>query len=611
MSFLFPLFLLGGAAVAIPIALHLLRREVAPEVPFSAVRLLRRSPLEQTRRRRLRDRLLLLARAAALLLLAAAFARPYVADAGSPAPLHVVAIDRSYSMGFPGHFERALSLARQAIDEAPAGRRVAVLAFDDRADVLAPPGSAGVASAALRDVRPGFGGTRYAPMIARAAELAEHGPATLVVVTDLQRAGWEGEDPAELPAEFTVQVRDAGAAASNVAVVDVRRDARTLVASIRNAGTEPVSGAARARVDGAVVSTAPYRIAPGSTIDVPFAFQPPPRGALAVEIDDAAGFGADDVRHVLLDPEERTRVLVAGDGDRSGFYAGRALAAAEGPPAFQVAAGTAASLGARPGEEAAPGAVVLLSTRGMDRRAREWLVSFVADGGGLLVAGAPQVDPSVLAAVMQWPDFAAAERGREPTAVAATDLRHPIFRPFGPLAANLGQIRFGNAWIVRGEGWDVVARFTDGSPALLERRHGRGHVLVFASDLDRQWNDFPLHPGFVPFLVESVRHVARAADGRRDFLVAQAPPGVPARPGVYAAGPSKRQISVNVDPREGTTGRMTIDAFTSMIRTRPASSPARAARRAEAAEARQNLWWYGVMMMLVVLAAESVAGRGR
>ena len=58
MSFLYPVFLAGAAAIAIPIVLHLLRRDLAPEVPFSAVRLLRNSPIERSKRRRLRDLLL-------------------------------------------------------------------------------------------------------------------------------------------------------------------------------------------------------------------------------------------------------------------------------------------------------------------------------------------------------------------------------------------------------------------------------------------------------------------------------------------------------------------------------------------------------------------------
>jgi len=73
-----PLFLLGSLAVAIPIALHLLRQRADPVQPFSAVQLLQHSRVEQARRRRLRDVLLFALRAAALIVLAVAFARPYL-----------------------------------------------------------------------------------------------------------------------------------------------------------------------------------------------------------------------------------------------------------------------------------------------------------------------------------------------------------------------------------------------------------------------------------------------------------------------------------------------------------------------------------------------------
>ena len=79
MSFLNPLYLVGAALIALPIVLHLLRRDVAPPVPFTAVRLLRKTAVDRSRRHRLRDLLLLAARVCALLLLAASFARPYLA----------------------------------------------------------------------------------------------------------------------------------------------------------------------------------------------------------------------------------------------------------------------------------------------------------------------------------------------------------------------------------------------------------------------------------------------------------------------------------------------------------------------------------------------------
>ncbi|MEO8078447.1 MAG: BatA domain-containing protein, partial [Acidobacteriota bacterium] len=169
MSFLSPAFLLGALAIAVPVVLHFLRRDVAPDVPFAAVRLLRPSPVERSRRRRLRDLLLLAARVAALLLLALAFARPYIVGAAaSSSGIRIVAIDRSFSMGAPGRFAHAVDLARRALDEARPGERVALVAFDDRADVIAGPGPAAEVRAALNGLQPGFGGTRFGPLFAKA-----------------------------------------------------------------------------------------------------------------------------------------------------------------------------------------------------------------------------------------------------------------------------------------------------------------------------------------------------------------------------------------------------------------------------------------------------------
>src|SRR5262249_38272095 len=100
LSFLYPAFLAGALAAAVPILLHLPRRESAPLQAFTAVRFLRREPIERTRRRRLIDLLLLALRVAALVLLAFAFARPYLASgsASGGEPLTVVALDISFSM---------------------------------------------------------------------------------------------------------------------------------------------------------------------------------------------------------------------------------------------------------------------------------------------------------------------------------------------------------------------------------------------------------------------------------------------------------------------------------------------------------------------------------
>ena len=160
----------------LPIVLHLLRRDVAPEVPFTAVRLLRRSPIERTRRRRLRDLLLLAARVAALTAARSAFARP-VFHAGRAASTSPHRRHRSFVQhGSAGTFARALAQAREAVGQAGDWRTVAVIAFDDRADVVAQPGPAGDARAALDGLNAGFGATRFAPGCRQSARSGRRRP---------------------------------------------------------------------------------------------------------------------------------------------------------------------------------------------------------------------------------------------------------------------------------------------------------------------------------------------------------------------------------------------------------------------------------------------------
>jgi hypothetical protein len=610
-SFLFPAFLVAALAVALPIALHLLRRDVAPDMPFTAVRLLKKSPVERSRRRRLRDILLLAARVAALMLLALAFARPFAPESGSAMmPLRVVAIDRSFSMGAPGVFERARNLARAAVDEAAFGERVALIAFDERADVLAPPGSQADARAAIGTLRPSAGGTRFAAALAKASELASGGPARVIVVSDLQRAGWEGESRIRVPAAVQIDVRDAGAPAANVAIADARFTENGLVTTIRNAAPDERKGAVVLRHEGREAARASYDLDAGSSADVSLRWKAEP-GGVVLAIEDPDGFPADNTRHLIAGAASAPGVLVVTSGGRSGFFLQRALDAAGSPDVDtfraelvtpgQIAGGRAESI-------ARHRAVVLLSTRGLDRPAREAIAAFVKDGGGVFIAASPDVDPEVVASMFGWNAGAFVPAGDvKPATLAATDMRHPILRPFGGLAANLGSVRVTRAWRVDAKGWHVAARFDHGAPALLDRSHGAGRIVLFASDLDRRWNDFPVHPAFVPFVLESVRHVASRAVEADIFTVGRVPPGIQSDPGLHRLE-SGRVVAVNVDTRESGIAVMTAEEFTAMVEP-VEQAPVNRTVRAEQIEARQSLWQYGLLLMLGALVVESFVGR--
>jgi hypothetical protein len=610
MSFLTPLYLLGAALIALPIVLHLLRRDVAPPVPFTAVHLLRQTTVDRSRRHRLRDLLLLAMRVAALLLLAASFGRPYRAAAVATSRRTIIAIDRSFSMASPARIARARELARQAIDESR-GDRLVVVAFDDRADVLSS-GSAAEARAAVATIAPGYGATRYAAALDKAAELlAADDAGRVVVVSDLQRGGFD-QAGAALPEGIDLVVRDVGGSAANLSVSNAAIVRRQVVVSVRNAGAQPAASDVQVTADDRALPSRHVTVPAGETVDVAFEAGAEVGRARAVLTSDTSdGYAADNERFALREGRALPRVLVVSgaSGSADGFYLTRALLAEgdEGPD-FDVKTVTGQAFSALGAERLRDESVVaILSTHGLERRAGEALRTYLKNGGGVLIAAADDVDAAVLSTLLDWTPPLVPKDLRHAGVLAATDLRHPVMRPFDAVAANFGQIAFDRAWQIDARhGWRVVARYTRGEAALAERTGGAGRVLLFTSDLDHRWNDFPVHASFVPFVHEAARYLGARAPVVSSFFVADAPAGAAARPGF--AQRDGRAIVVNVDPRESRVDRVTPAEFQSLVtRTTSAARP-RAERLATQTESQQNYWRYGLMLMLAALVVEAFVG---
>jgi hypothetical protein len=610
MRFLTPAYLFGAALIALPIVLHWLRRDVAPPVPFTAVRLLRQSPIDRSRRRRLRDLLLLAARVLALLLLAGSFARPYLLGARAASRTTVVAVDRSLSMGAPGTIARARALARDAVNQAAStGDRIAVIAFDRRADVVAAPGSPGDARVAIDQIQPGFDGTRYASVFDKLPDLlTDAAKSRLVLVSDLQRSGFDGTTAA-IPEGVELVVRDAGSPPGNVAVTAVRVEPRRLVATVRNFGSDARTTTARAEANGRALAERPVTVLPSASADVVFD-SVPASGSFDVVVDDPDGYPGDNRRYGMVSSRALPRVLVVTGAPASGhgYYFSKALQAGSDDGAdFEVRLVSGPAFTGLSAEEVGGHAlIVLLSTHGLDRRARDLLRPFLAAGGGVFVAAGTDVDPAVLSTILELPDLRVQERSGGGV-LAATDLRHPIFRPFEAVSANLGQISFERIWHVEQTGdWRVLARYTDGGPALLERTKGPGRLLLFTSDLDRRWNNFPVHVAFVPFVQEASRYLGARPPAAASVLVSDLDSGVAAKPGIVQAG--GRMLVVNVDPREGAVEHVAPAEFARLVARAPDDPRPQLDRAGRQAEAGQNYWQYGLCLMLGALIAESFVG---
>src|SRR5258705_9914105 len=122
MSLLNPFFLIGSLALAIPVLIHLVRREKSEIIPFSSLMFLLKVPKRSIRQQILKNLLLMALRVLLLALLIGAFARPFLTKAAKPntptgsARSEVLLLDTSYSMRYGSNFDRLKTEAAKRID---------------------------------------------------------------------------------------------------------------------------------------------------------------------------------------------------------------------------------------------------------------------------------------------------------------------------------------------------------------------------------------------------------------------------------------------------------------------------------------------------------------
>ncbi len=141
MSFLYPLFLAGIAAIAVPIILHMIRRHTRRRVTFSSLMFLRTTMPRFKSRNRLEHLPLLILRCLIVCLLAFAFARPFwvrptVMSEINPGARIVLLIDTSASMRREDSWARAVEEAKSVLANARPADRLCVMSFDRTARTL-------------------------------------------------------------------------------------------------------------------------------------------------------------------------------------------------------------------------------------------------------------------------------------------------------------------------------------------------------------------------------------------------------------------------------------------------------------------------------------------
>jgi hypothetical protein len=378
----------------------------------------------------------------------------------------------------------------------------------------------------------------------------------------------------------------------------------------------PIRVPIRLRIGGREVAADAVEIAPQAAAEAQLTAVLPHRGAAEVTVEDPTGYQFDNTRYFVLDPPGAVPIFVitaAPPGSsNAGIYVERALAVADDGRAFKATVIDGRAFSMLTAEQfGQPGALIVLGTSSLDRAGREHVARYLESGGRALVTLGPDVDLDTLSdtvGVAVEIDRDDADTTERTVTLVAVDGRHPIFRPFLNPTGALGDVYVERYRRLNEQsGRAVLARFSGAGIALTEQTVGRGRLLLFASDLENQWNRFPLNPAFVPWAIETARYLTQGREHRQSFTIPDVPSGAKSAPGVYET-PAGR-ISVNADVRESNPARTSVEEFVGAIArlNRSAAIQARAESRQQ--EERQRLWQIGLTVMFLALAGEGLIGR--
>jgi hypothetical protein len=559
MGFLVPAFFAAMAALAVPLLLHLRHRDKDRPQRFPSLMFLEQLPIRTAQRRRVTDLPLLLLRALALALLVLAFTRPVFSKEAVVAPSQqaravIIALDRSMSMAHRDVWNVAVDSAKAVVSGLGARDRVAIVLFDEEAFIAQGLSADKTgALAAIGKAKVGSRGTHYAAAMRAAREAIVGAPEKrdeLVIITDLQRAGVTGLAGLDLPATLKVRTVAVGAtdrgntAVTNVEARRIVEPTRTLLGVQARLQSRELAVARKA----SVTLTLNGRPSGKRQVDVPqsgdvqVSFEPVllPAGRVSgsITIDNDA-LADDDTLHFALAADDGVRVLlvVPSDAQRDEtLYFERALSVGQSPP-IRVEH-------VRPDQLEAPllastALVVLWDTPVPDGRAGAALADWVKRGGGLAIeAGrrlvargggsgannpAPRVGDSASSGASAKGTSSPAATSLIPARFVGTadrfadhggtlgDVRldHPLFSPFRDASSALSAVRFLRyPRMEASAGAEVIARYDDGLPAVIDRREGVGHIVLVGLPLDAGASDFPLQPAYLPFLKRLVLYTS-------------------------------------------------------------------------------------------------------
>jgi hypothetical protein len=573
MSFLNPSLLGLLGLVGIPLLIHLIRRRKLKVVQWAAMEFLLQSQKKQKRRLRIEEIILLLLRMIIVALAVLAFARP-VLRAGIPlfsqnARVYaVIVLDNSYSMGDRGvdgrsSFERSQDSIHEMLTHVMKdGDSVSVVLGSSKPDglVAVPSFDIKTVDRRIAALKPGDRATDYlatAQLVNRMLKASKSTIKEVYWFTDDQATAWEtsNRDSAhavwqDLAKESRVTWISTGAPAAdrdNLAV-DTPTLGRELVTPRLPASVESIIhnyGAhskdallVNLAIDGKPAASTRIAVPAGGSASAKFhpLITRPGTHTGVISLADPAhvdGLERDNSGTFAVRCRESIKVLLqdiqpARDPSKSeSFY----LLTAMAPGGAQESFAPKLREGPGFGNETLRDfdAVVIAGVSSLNAADRRVLTDYVKSGGGLLLFPGPDTDAAHVNADYSTASLLPAKLGQRRTlkdedsiTINPATIQHPALALFKDTSAiDIASARFltyyplsddSDAASVR-----VMARFSNGDPAFVERKVGLGRVIIAASSAGGVWNQMPLKPSYVPLVYQLISYLGEGAVSRRNL----------------------------------------------------------------------------------------------
>ena len=560
MTWLFPFYLLGAAAIIAPILLHLRRRPPQDRVEFSSLLFLDAQTPVPVSKRRLENWLLLLLRCLALILLALMFARPFLrsesAASTSPDRATLILIDRSASMRRDDLWKRALDEAKRTAQSAKITDRVALAVFDQKLtplwtfeeDRASPAARTTEFPTRLAAHSPSWSATHLDRALIDAVALFDTNTASLkkhiLLITDLQ----EGTHLDALrtiawPADLRLQVHRLDPAnADNLSLALAASESTTDTSVRRDTAASTQASTIRVRLANTRASrlrdfTLAWKDAPKSD-SITAQLQPgasriltaPPYSTNATTLT-LTGDTEDFDNHLFIAPPQPRTVRIHFLGDNTTrdeaasplYYLSRAL---------QPTATLAPALSADKKLPTQNPDIIFLSGATTNAETSTALRDFLTQGGFLVHVIASPTDATLIKALTGLNDLTITDGDTtdDYRMLGEVNTAHPLLKPFAdPRLRDFTKLRF---WHHRhitfkddlAKKLETLASFDNGHPAILTARIGKGTLILLASGWHPGDSQFALSTKFVPLLYGWLAAAGFSHDPAASLIVGDALP---------------------------------------------------------------------------------------